>query len=369
MLTTAGEIFAFDIVQRPPGVVLLWPSRENPEKLNKYQANRKLFAEGYKYERWGDFLGVNHIANLNEMVQSSAINDLIIIAEDRHQYFINMVADEIAASRKDVKIILMSGPTSAGKTTTSKRLRNQLIVRGVRPHTIEMDNYFFSRTETPLGEDGKPDFESISAVDVMLFNDHLEQLSVGEEVQMPLYNFVTGQREAGEILKIGEDDILIVEGIHGLNEALTRRIPKNKKYKVYLNALTQLNIDQHNYIPTSDTRLIRRIVRDSRVRGNSAESTMTMWEKIKKGEESNIFPYQEEADFIINTSLFYEFSVLKRYALPLLEKVERQSCCYSEAQRLIELLSYFVPIENERAILTNSVIREFIGGSIYDDEE
>ncbi|HBM75128.1 MAG TPA: AAA family ATPase, partial [Clostridiaceae bacterium] len=279
------------------------------------------------------------------------------------------IADMISQKKDSVKIVLIAGPSSSGKTTFSKRLAIQLKVNGLKPFPISLDNYFLERGYTPRKSSGEYDFESIYALDIKLFNEQLKSLLNGEEIMLPTFNFITGKREyKGEKLKLDEGMILIVEGIHGLNEILTSEIPWENKFKIYVSALTQLNIDNHNRIPTTDVRMIRRIVRDNRTRGRNAEATLLSWPSVREGEDKNIFPFQEEADVMFNSTLVYELGVLKKYAEPLLEDIGKESKAYSEAVRLLKFLSYFLPV-GETDIPQNSIIREFIGGSCFYTEE
>ncbi len=277
------------------------------------------------------------------------------------------IADMISESGK--RLILIAGPSSSGKTTFANRLLIQLKVNGLRPITISTDDYFVDRTRTPLDEDGNYDFESIDAVDVGLFNKHLRSMLAGEEVELPTFNFQKGEQEfLGYKIQIDEHQPIIIEGIHGLNEKLTSEIGKEDKFKIYISALTQLNIDDHNRIPTTDTRLIRRIVRDSKYRGHSAEKTIGMWASVRRGEERNIFPYQEGADTMFNSAMVYELAALKKYAEPLLEAIGEDNPAYSEAKRLLKFLSYFVSIESDAYIVQTSILKEFIGGSCFHEE-
>jgi uridine kinase len=267
--------------------------------------------------------------------------------------------------RKDVKFVLIAGPSSSGKTTFSHRLSIQLRAHGMKPHPIAVDNYFVDRAHTPLDQDGKPNFECLEAIDVKLFNENLVDLLAGKEVELPTYNFKTGKREYnGETLKLGEQDVLVIEGIHCLNDALTYQLAKENKFKIYISALTQLNIDEHNRIPTTDGRLLRRMVRDARTRGTSARKTISMWESVRRGEEENIFPYQEEADVMFNSALIYELAVLKQYAEPVLFGIEKDCEEYIEAKRLLKFLDYFVGIGSEH-VPANSLLKEFIGGGCF----
>jgi uridine kinase len=366
MVPSTGLLRNFDVKFYLPGLVLLKPTIQSPEEVASFIEQKKLFSIFRKYEQWGEILEVNDVAVLNESIETGKINELIRVAEANHEKRISRIADEIYKNIDHKRIILIAGPSSSGKTTFANRLSTHLKINGLKPVAISLDDYFVDREFTPIDEKGEYDFESIEAIDIGLFNDQLINLIQGQEVHVPQFNFVTGKREYnGHILKLKNNEPIIIEGIHGLNERLTREIPQENKYKIYISALTQLNIDQHNRIPTTDTRLIRRMVRDNKYRNNDALRTMKFWPSVRRGEEKNIFPYQEEADIMFNSALFYELAVLKKYAEPLLREIPQDSPYFSEAKRLLKFLKYFIAIEDESSILQNSILREFIGGNIY----
>jgi uridine kinase len=314
--------------------------------------------------RWGETLRVSTVGALNDRIAAGGMNELILMQEALMEKKLGDIA-ELIASRPDKKVVMIAGPSSSGKTTFSHRLSVQLRAKGLIPHPIEVDNYFKERIYTPKDENGEYDFECLGAMDVELFNRDMTDLLAGKEVELPTYNFVTGKREYnGNRLQLGPGEILVIEGIHCLNEQLSYSLPKENKFKIYISALTQLNIDEHNRIPTTDGRLIRRIVRDAKKRGSSAQNTIKMWPSVRRGEEANIFPYQEDADVIFNSALVYELAVLKQYAEPLLFGVPRDSEEYIEAKRLLKFLDYFLGVSSED-IPKNSILREFIGGSCF----
>lgn len=365
MLPSTGYLKQFYLRYYYPGFVLLYPKTNN-QKVVKFEDQKKLFHVFSDYQKWCKFLDVQDVVSLNRKIADNDIVELIRVAEARHARDLMNISNEIASNPDRAKLIVLAGPSSAGKTTTSKRLATNLMVHGLRPVTIELDNYFLDRDKTPKNSRGEYDFDSINALDIELFNENLLQLLEYKEVEIPKYNFITGKRERGSKIKIAKDNPIIVEGIHGLNEKLTHYIPKENKYKIYLNALTHLNIDSYNRIPTTDIRLIRRLIRDYNTRGHNGESTLTMWRSVREGEEINIFPYGEEADYIFNSALLYEISVMRNYALPILKEVREDSPMYIHAERIIGFLELFLPIDNTSKILGNSIIREFIGGSVYD---
>ncbi len=347
------------------GLIMVFPEISRPDTLPDFFEQKKLFKIFIEYKRWGHILGVDNIGELNDIIKSGDICDLMRVSEALHEKKIAQIADLINSSEHRKRIVLISGPSSSGKTTFAHRLAIQLRVNGLKPTTISLDNYFVNREKTPLDENGELDFEAFEAIDVKLFNDNLTDLIRGKEVEMPIFNFQNGRREAtGKKMKIDGDQILVIEGIHGLNEKLTESIPRENKFKIYVSAITSMNIDDHNRIPTTDTRIIRRIVRDYQFRACSALSTMKRWSSVRRGEEKNIFPFQEEADIMFNSSLIFELSVLKQFAEPLLNEIDNTHQEYSEARRLIEFLSYFLPIDSKE-VPGNSLLREFIGGSNF----
>jgi uridine kinase len=368
MAPDTGYLKKFALKLCKPGLILMYPDITNPDIIPKYKEQKKLFNIFKEYKTWGRILGVANVSSLNDIVKQGDIGELMRIAEALHEKKIAQIADMIAFNKHKKKIVLIAGPSSSGKTTFAQRLAIQLRVNGLRPTTISLDDYFVDREHTPKDENGDYDFESIDAIDIMLFNSHLAELIAGKEVGIPIFNFHKGCREDFyRELKIDEDQLLVVEGIHGLNEKLTSSIHKDSKFKVYVSALTSMNIDDHNRIPTTDTRIIRRIVRDFQFRGCSAVNTMKRWPSVRRGEEKNIFPFQEEADIMFNSSLIFELGVLKTLAEPLLKDVDSSYEEYSEARRLIEFLQNFLPIDSKE-IPANSIIREFIGGSCFYEE-
>ncbi len=347
------------------GFVVSYPDIYTPFATIDYVHHHMLFDSYLDYTKWGRNLGINNAADLNEKISTGDYDKLIHIAEAHYNSQIADLADTIYEKRKQLKVILIAGPTSSGKTTTSKKLETYLASRGLRTYPISTDDYFVNRKYTPRDKDGNYDFETIKAVDVELFNQHLLKLIDGEKVLIPEYNFMTGEREyKKKYIQLKENDIIIIEGIHALNEDLTQAIDRRNKFKVYISPLTQLNIDNHNRIHTSDTRKIRRIVRDNKYRGYSAADTLNTWKKIREGEEKWVFPFQDEADYIINSALIYELGVLKTYVEPLLFSVKEDDPMYSEAIRLINFLRNFLPIPSDE-VPKDSILREFIGGSCY----
>ncbi|WHH59069.1 nucleoside kinase [Petroclostridium sp. X23] len=358
-----GYIKKFDLMFYTPGFIIRYPDMHSPNDIPSFEESRKLFTVLDEYKRWGEILDVSHVGSLNKTIDSGGARDVIHISEALHEKKIAYIADMIEKGREDIKVVLISGPSSSGKTTFAHRLAIHLKVNGFKPVTISLDDYFVDREHTPIDEDGKPDFEALEAIDIQLFNKQLSMLINGQEVEIPIFNFHLGRREPhGRKLKLDNNQIAIIEGIHGMNEKLTASIPRKNKFKVYVSALTQLGLDNYNPISTTDTRLIRRMVRDYNFRSNSALRTLEMWGSVRRGETRNIFPFQEQADVMFNSALVYELSVLKKYAMPLLESIDRSCEFYSEARRLLDFLSYFLPIEPDD-IPTISIMREFIGGS------
>jgi uridine kinase len=364
MAASTGSIKVFDLINYPPGFILIAPNENDPNNLPEFVEHKKLAKVFYEAEQWGKILDVADIGSLNKKVVSGEIVDIVRIAEALHEKKAAYIADMIE-NKENVKIVLIAGPSSSGKTTFTRKLAIQLRVNGLMPVPISLDDYFVDREKTPVDENGEYDFESIYALDLDLFNKNLRDLLDGKEIVMPQFDFLTGSRNWHERpLKLPEKGVLLIEGIHGLNELLTSSIPKENKFKIYISALTQLNLDNHNRIATTDIRIIRRIVRDCFSRGYSGEQTLKMWPSIKRGEEKNIFVFQEEADVMFNSSLVYELCVLKKYAEPELNKIEQDSPVYHEAMRLRSLLHFFKDVQDE---LTpdNSILREFIGGSCF----
>lgn len=365
MVPSTGYLDVFDLKRFADGAVLLFPNKYSLMDLPEYIEQPKL-AQIYKEsELWGEILGVEFVADLNDWITEKNVAEIMRVQEALQEKKIAQIADQITESQK--RLVLIAGPSSSGKTTFANRLMVQLKVNGLKPVTLSTDDYFVDREHTPLDEDGKYDFETINSVDVALFNENLAALLRGEDVQLPTFNFRTGKREyLGKHLQIQLDQTIIIEGIHGLNERLTEQIDKKDKFKIYISALTTLSIDEHNRIPTTDTRLFRRIVRDYRSRGYSALTTIMQWPSVRRGEEKNIFPYQEEADVMFNSAMVYEMAVIKKYAQPLLLEIDETKPAYAEAKRLLKFLSYFKTIEDEKQIPPTSILREFIGGSSFE---
>lgn len=364
LVPSTGKINVFDIMPYGNGFLLRFPATANPDSLPPFEDIPQLFSVYERYKKWGKLLGVTSAASLNELIHKRAANDFIDTAETFQQKCIADIADMIQA-RRNVKMVLIAGPSSSGKTTTSKKLSLQLKALGFRPKVIELDSYYVGRSETPKDENGNYDYECLEALDVAQLNQDLVNLFDGKEVPLPSYDFTEGKRfYTGKTLRLDAQDILIMEGIHGLNDKLTPLIPSEYKFKIYLSALTQLNLDDHNRIPTSDNRLIRRIVRDSRFRGKSAADTIAMWDSVQRGERLHIFPFQDKADAMLNTALDYELPVLKVYAEPLLRCVNPTQREYAEASRLLRFLNNFSPIPAS-SVPGRSIIREFIGGSDF----
>lgn len=368
LVPSTGYIRLFDIVKYYDGLLLRIPSRENPTKLEEVVKQEKMLEVFQEYHRWNQILGISTVGDLNVACNEGHATDLINVSEALQEKKIAQIADEITHRDQDgkrVKLVLISGPSSSGKTTFSKRLSIQLMTNGLKPYPISLDDYFVNRNDTPLDENGKHDFESLYAVDLPFFEEQLSTLLNGGEVELPRYNFTTGKREmSGKKLRIDEHMILIIEGIHALNPALTPHIPNENKYKVYVSALTTILLDNHNYIPTTDNRLLRRIIRDYKYRNYSAEETIARWPSVREGEEKWIFPYQEKADAMFNSALLFELAVLKDYVEPVLRKVPNRCPEYSEAHRLLRFLNYFVSVQ-DKELPPTSLLREFLGGSSF----
>ena len=366
MVSATGVLDKFALDAMPGGVLLRTPEPSAPESVPAFKEQPKFGSILMEAERWASVLHCDYVSDLNRYIRRGEVADIIHVSEALHEKKIAEIADHIASNIKELRLILIAGPSSSGKTSFAQRLRIQLRVNGIEPVSISLDDYFRNWEDTPRTKEGAYDFENIGALDVELFNDHLVRLLNGEEVILPHYNFLTGKRETGlEHLSIAPTSPLIVEGIHGLNEALTASVPRGKKYKIYISALTQLNIDAHNRIPTTDARLLRRMVRDYQFRGAYALKTLRQWPDVRAGEEKNIFPFQEEADAMFNSALIYELAVLKRYAVPLLEMVPRDVPEYTKANRLLDFCRCFSDITEEYDIPNNSLLREFIGKSIF----
>lgn len=364
LVPSTGYITEFDIQKYFRGFLIRVPERENFEIKPKVALQPKLFKVFREHKKWINILDVNYVGSLNNATRQKRDTDLIKISEALHEKRIARIADKIYKSREKVRVILISGPSSSGKTTFSKRLSIQLMVLGLRPVQISLDNYFVDRELTPRDENGEYNFETLQAIDITLFNENLSDLLQGKDVLLPRFDFTTGKRNNGERLKISGDQVLIVEGIHGLNPGLTPSIRPQCKFGIFVSALTQISIDAHNPIPSTDNRLIRRMVRDYRFRNYSALDTLRRWESVRHGEEQYIFPFQENADVMFNSALLYELAVLKTYAEPLLKTIPENETEYAEALRLMKFLSYFQPV-SAREIPPTSILREFLGGSSF----
>ncbi len=364
MAQSTGVIKAFDVMYYDPGFILRYPLEEDINTLVKFKEQKKLASIFMETERWLNILGVGEVGSLNEKIINGDLASLIMTSEALHEKKIAEIADKIF-NRRDTRIVLIAGPSSSGKTTFANRLAIQLRVNGLIPIPISLDDYFVNREDTPIDEDGEYDFETIQSVDIKLFNEQLREILKGNEVELPTFNFLTGKREwIGNKIKLPQNGVVIIEGIHGLNPILTSEIDDKYKFKIYISALTQLNLDNHNRISTTDVRRIRRIVRDHLSRGHEAEDTLKMWPKIKRGEQKNIFVYQEEADVMFNSTLVYELCVLKKAALEELNKIDEDNTIYNEAKRLKSFLGFFKEIDYD-LVPQNSILREFIGGSIF----
>jgi len=362
----AGYLRVFGLLPYPPGFILQFPLAEAPTILPEFADQPKLARIYYEFERWGEILDIDDAGALNDHIAGGRGADLIRVSEALHEKKVAQIADMIFCHRERVKVVLIAGPSSSGKTTFAQRLSIQLRVIGLKPVAISLDDYFISRDRTPRGQDGKQDFEALAAIDLEYFNRQLLELIGGEGVLVPRYDFIQGQRaKDGRHLQLAEEGgVILVEGIHGLNEGLTPAIPREQKFKIYVSALTQLNLDHHNRIPTTDSRIIRRIVRDNQFRGHPALQTIRRWPSVRRGEDRNIFPFQEEADVMFNSALPYELAVLKKFAEPLLCAIGPKAVEYSEAKRLSKFLSYFLPLDVGE-VPANSILREFIGESCF----
>lgn len=364
MVPSTGYLKYFKLIPYDEGFVLEFPPRKTPETFGPFREQPKVFQTLKNSTKWGEILNVGTVGALNEQISEGNVGNIILAQEAIMEKGLGDIAAEIA-SRPDKKLIMIAGPSSSGKTTFSHRLSIQLMAHGLKPHPIAVDNYFVERVDTPKDENGQYNFECLEAMDIELFNQQMSALLRGEKVFMPTFNFVTGMKEyKGNSLKLGPEDVLVIEGIHCLNDALSYSLPAENKFKIYVSALTQMNIDEHNRIPTTDGRLIRRMVRDARTRGASAQKTISMWPSVRRGEDENIFPYQESADVVFNSALIYELAVLKQYAEPLLFGIRPEDPEYLEAKRLLKFLNYFQGIDSN-LIPGNSILREFIGGSFF----
>lgn len=364
MVPSTGCLKYYRLYAYDGGIVIQMPTLADPETVPEFVPEEKVFRCQKESSKWGEDLGVDTVGDLNDRIVNGEIGELILVQEALMEKKLGEIATSIAQDRKK-KFVMIAGPSSSGKTTFSHRLSIQLRTLGLKPHPIAVDNYFVNREDTPKDEKGEYNYECLEAIDVELFNHDMQALLAGETVLMPTFNFKKGKREyKGDTLTMGEEDILVIEGIHGLNDRLSYSLSPENKFKIYISALTQLNIDEHNRIPSTDGRLIRRMVRDARTRGTSAKDTIAMWPSVRRGEEENIFPYQESADVVFNSALIYELAVLKPYAEPLLFGIPRDAPEYIEAKRLLKFFDYFLTVVSDN-IPQNSLLREFIGGSCF----
>lgn len=364
MLPNAGYVKWFDLIPYDEGFMLLLPRKKNPTVVEPFKEQKKLFNTLKVSEEWGRKIGIATVGDLNDKICSGSFSELILVQEAEQERKIGEIAKDIV-SRGGVKFIMIAGPSSSGKTSFSHRLSVQLRTLGKVPHPIALDDYFVDRENTPRDENGDYNFECLEAIDTKQFNEDMTRLLAGERVEMPTFNFKIGKREYhGNYKQLGPDDILVLEGIHGLNDKMSYALPKESKYKIYISALTNINVDDHNRIPTTDGRLLRRMVRDARTRGADARRTIEMWPSVRRGEEENIFPFQEDADAMFNSVLIYELAVLKQFAEPLLFQISKDAPEYYEAKRLLKFLDYFLSVPSE-SLPNNSICREFVGGSCF----
>ncbi|MDD6796872.1 MAG: nucleoside kinase [Clostridia bacterium] len=364
MAPSTGMLSVFDIFLYENGFTLQMPVRTAPDRVPAFNPPRKLFTVLKESSEWSDILDVDTVGALNDALAAGRMNELMLVQEALQEQKIAEIARRIA-SDKTKKFVMIAGPSSSGKTTFSHRLSIQLMACGLKPHPIAVDNYFVEREETPLDADGNYNFEDLHAIDIELFNRQMLELLDGKRVELPTFNFKTGKKEyRGDFKQLGKDDILVIEGIHSLNDEMSKSLPMESKFKIYISALTSLNIDEHNRVATTDGRLIRRLVRDARTRGASAQHTLRMWESVRRGEEQNIFPYQEQADVMFNSALIYELSILKPFAEPILFAIGKDEPEYQEAKRLLKFLEYFLSYGTED-IPNNSILREFVGGGCF----
>ncbi len=368
LLPSTGYIWLFDLVKYYDGLLLRIPNKNNPDVLEEVVKQEKMLDVFKEHLRWNSIMGLSNVGDFNLACEAGHATDLIKVAEALQEKKIARIADAIyqrSEAGKPVKLVLISGPSSSGKTTFSKRLSIQLMTNGIRPYPISLDNYFVDREETPLDENGNYDYESLYALDLKLFNEQMRALSQGEEVELPRFNFTTGKKEFnGDKLRIDEHTVIILEGIHALNPELTPQIPKDAKFQIYVSALTTISLDDHNWIPTTDNRLLRRIIRDYNYRGYSARETISRWASVRAGEDKWIFPYQENADVMFNSALLFELAVLRHHAEPILNSVPRNCPEYSEAYRLLKFIKFFTPVQ-DKEIPPTSLLREFLGGSSF----
>lgn len=365
MADHAGYVKYFDPKLYDEGFVLELPTRKNPSVISPFRPEGKIFQVQKESQEWAEKMDISYVGDLNDHITKEGISNILLVQEALQEAKISDIAQRIVLEGNK-KFIMIAGPSSSGKTSFSHRLSIQLLAHGMKPHPIGVDNYFKNREETPLDEYGEKNYECLEAIDVEQFNKDMLALLRGERIELPVFNFKTGHREyKGDFLQLGPEDVLVIEGIHGLNDKLSYALPAESKFKIYISALTQLNIDEHNRIPTTDGRLLRRIVRDARTRGTSAKDTIARWPSVRRGEEANIFPYQEQADVMFNSALVYELACLKVYAEPLLFGIDKSEPEYLEAKRLLKFLDYFISVPSED-IPHNSLLREFVGGSCFD---
>lgn len=365
MADHAGYVKYFDLKLYDEGFVLELPTRKNPSVISPFRPEGKIFQVQKESQEWAEKMDISYVGDLNNHITKEGISNILLVQEALQEAKISYIAQRIVLEGNK-KFIMIAGPSSSGKTSFSHRLSIQLLAHGMKPHPIGVDNYFKNREETPLDEYGEKNYECLEAIDVEQFNKDMLALLHGERIELPVFNFKTGHREyKGDFLQLGPEDVLVIEGIHGLNDKLSYALPAESKFKIYISALTQLNIDEHNRIPTTDGRLLRRIVRDARTRGTSAKDTIARWPSVRRGEEANIFPYQEQADVMFNSALVYELACLKVYAEPLLFGIDKSEPEYLEAKRLLKFLDYFISVPSED-IPHNSLLREFVGGSCFD---
>ena len=365
MADHAGYVKYFDLKLYDEGFVLELPTRKNPSVISPFRPEGKIFQVQKESQEWAEKMDISYVGDLNDHITKEGISNILLVQEALQEAKISDIAQRIVLEGNK-KFIMIAGPSSSGKTSFSHRLSIQLLAHGMKPHPIGVDNYFKNREETPLDEYGEKNYECLEAIDVEQFNKDMLALLRGERIELPVFNFKTGHREyKGDFLQLGPEDVLVIEGIHGLNDKLSYALPAESKFKIYISALPQLNIDEHNRIPTTDGRLLRRIVRDARTRGTSAKDTIARWPSVRRGEEANIFPYQEQADVMFNSALVYELACLKVYAEPLLFGIDKSEPEYLEAKRLLKFLDYFISVPSED-IPHNSLLREFVGGSCFD---
>ena len=364
MPPSTGMLKYFDLLPYDNGFLLLLPNKKNPTLVEEFIPQKKLYETLKEANEWSEMMEIPNVGALNDVIAGGKLNELILVQEALQEKKISEIAETIKRAGGK-KFIMIAGPSSSGKTTFSHRLSIQLKAHGLKPHPIAVDNYFVDREKTPKDEDGNYNFEVLGAIDLEQFNKDMTDLLNGKIVQIPEFNFVSGRREyKGNFLTLGPEDILVIEGIHGLNDALSYSLPRESKFKIYISALTQLNIDEHNRIPTTDGRLIRRMVRDARTRGASAQKTISMWPSVRRGEDENIFPFQEDADVMFNSAMIYELAILKQYAEPILFGIDRGCEEYIEAKRLLKFMDYFLSAPSE-TVPMNSILKEFIGGSCF----